>query len=143
MKNGLMKTRNPTDLIMTSTKMDWKYTPLLIQNAVACWRSCFCSHGKSSGRIFIQAKRIKRSICRHLRQRNAAHLTNAMKASNRWSVLKSADKSDEEIIKSFSVKTKWPYLHGKEKRHYYDSMDPFVITNIFYNLDLWLWSSNW
>jgi penicillin-binding protein 1A len=33
-------------------------------------------------------------------------LTNAMKASNRWSVLKSADKSDEEIIKSFSVKTK-------------------------------------
>jgi penicillin-binding protein 1A len=32
-------------------------------------------------------------------------LTNAMKASNRWSVLKSADK-DEEIIKSFSVKTK-------------------------------------
>jgi penicillin-binding protein 1A len=27
-----------------------------------------------------------------------------MKASNRWSVLKSADKSDEEIIKSFSVK---------------------------------------
>jgi hypothetical protein len=29
--------------------------------------------------------------------------------------LKSADKSDEEIIKSFS-KTKWPYLHGKEKR---------------------------
>jgi hypothetical protein len=28
-----------------------------------------------------------------------------LKASNRWS-LKSADKSDEEIIKSFSVKTK-------------------------------------
>jgi hypothetical protein len=31
------------------------------------------SHGKSSGRIFYSGKRIKRSICRYLRQRNAAH----------------------------------------------------------------------
>jgi hypothetical protein len=63
-----------------------------------------------------------------------------MKASNRW-CLKSADKSDEEIIKSFSVKQKWPYLHGKEKRTLlWLQWTPFVITNIFYNLDLWLWS---
>jgi penicillin-binding protein 1A len=55
--------------------------------------------------FFIQAKRIKRSICRHDKETQRI-LTNAMKASNRWSVLKSADKSDEEIIKSFSVKTK-------------------------------------
>jgi predicted HD phosphohydrolase len=50
-------------------------------------------------------KNKKRSICRHLRQRNAAHFDQCMKASNRW-CLKSADKSDEEIIKSFSVKQK-------------------------------------
>jgi penicillin-binding protein 1A len=67
---------------------------------------CFCSHGKSSGRIFIQAKRIKRSICRHLRQRNAAHFDQCNESIKPMVCLKSADKSDEEIIKSFSVKTK-------------------------------------
>jgi SET domain-containing protein len=53
--------------------------------------------------------------------------------------LKSADKSDEEIIKSFSVKQKWPC--GKEKRTLLWLNG--LITNIFYNLDLWLWASNW
>jgi penicillin-binding protein 1A len=61
----------------------------------------FCSHGKSSGRIFIQAKR---SICRHLRQRNAAHFDQCNESIKPMVCLKSADKSDEEIIKSFSVK---------------------------------------
>jgi penicillin-binding protein 1A len=42
-------------------------------------------------------------------------LTNAMKASNRW-CLKSADKSDEEIIKSFSVKTKMTVFTWKGEK---------------------------
>jgi penicillin-binding protein 1A len=46
-----------------------------------------------------------------------------MKASNRWSVLKSADKSDEEIIKSFSVKQNDRIYMERRKGHYYDSMD--------------------
>jgi penicillin-binding protein 1A len=67
-------------------------------------------------------------------------LTNAMKASNRWSVLKSADKSDEEIIKSFSVKQNDRIYMKGEKDTIMTQWTPFVITNIFYNLDLWLWS---
>jgi penicillin-binding protein 1A len=63
-----------------------------------------------------------------------------MKASNRWSVLKSADKSDEEIIKSFSVKQNDRIYMERRKDTIMTPMDPFVITNIFYNLDLWLWS---
>jgi hypothetical protein len=62
-----------------------------------------------------------------------------MKASNRWSVLKSADKSDEEIIKSFSVKTMTVFT-WKGEDTIMTQWTPFVITNIFYNLDLWLWS---
>jgi penicillin-binding protein 1A len=73
--------------------------------------------------FLFRQKRIKRSICRHLRQRNAAHFDQCNESIKPMVCLKSADKSDEEIIKSFSVKTKWPYLHGKEKGHYYDSMD--------------------
>jgi penicillin-binding protein 1A len=37
-----------------------------------------------------------------------------MKSSNRWAVMKSLDKSEEEIIKSFSEKTKMT-VFGKEK----------------------------
>jgi penicillin-binding protein 1A len=47
---------------------------------------CFCSHGKSSGRIFYSGKRIKRSICGISDKETQRILTNAMKASNRWSV---------------------------------------------------------
>jgi penicillin-binding protein 1A len=55
---------------------------------------------------FYSGKRIKRSICRHLRQRNAAHFDQCNESIKPMVCLKSADKSDEEIIKSFSVKTK-------------------------------------
>jgi penicillin-binding protein 1A len=54
--------------------------------------------------FFIQAKNKKRSICRHLRQRNAAHFDQCNESIKPMVCLKSADKSDEEIIKSFSVK---------------------------------------
>jgi penicillin-binding protein 1A len=39
-----------------------------------------------------------------------------MKASNRWAVLKSADKSDEEIIESFGVKTKMTVFTWKGEK---------------------------
>jgi penicillin-binding protein 1A len=43
-----------------------------------------------------------------------------MKSSNRWAVMKSMDKSEEEIIKSFSEKKqKWLSLEGKD-----DTMTP-------------------
>ena len=43
-------------------------------------------------------------------------LTQAMKSSNRWAVLKSLDKSDEEIIKSFSEKVKMTVFTWKGER---------------------------
>jgi penicillin-binding protein 1A len=46
-----------------------------------------------------------------------------MKASNRWSVLKSADKSDEEIIKSFSVKKMTVFTWKGEKDTIMTPMD--------------------
>jgi penicillin-binding protein 1A len=39
-----------------------------------------------------------------------------MKSSNRWAVMKSMDKSEEEIIKSFSEKAKMTVFLGKEKK---------------------------
>jgi penicillin-binding protein 1A len=51
-------------------------------------------------------KRIKTLHCRHLRQRNATHFDQCNESIKPMVCLKSADKSDEEIIKSFSVKTK-------------------------------------
>jgi membrane carboxypeptidase/penicillin-binding protein len=68
MKNGLMKTRSPTDLIMTSTKMDTTIDSrmqLHAEEGLLTWQIF--------RKIFYSGKRIKRSICRHLRQRNAAH----------------------------------------------------------------------
>ena len=43
-------------------------------------------------------------------------LKQAMKSSNRWSVMKSMDKSEEEIIKSFSEKTKMTVFSWKGDR---------------------------
>jgi penicillin-binding protein 1A len=65
--------------------------------------------------FFIQAKRIKTPFVGISDKETQRILTNAM-ASNRWSVLKSADKSDEEIIKSFSVKTKMTVFTWKGER---------------------------
>jgi penicillin-binding protein 1A len=49
-------------------------------------------------------------------------LTNTMKHQTDG-LLKSADKSDEEIIKSFSVKQNDRIYMERRKGHYYDSMD--------------------
>jgi penicillin-binding protein 1A len=47
-----------------------------------------------------------------------------MKSSNRWAVMKSMDKSEEEIIKSFSEKTKMTVFSWKgEKRYHHDPLD--------------------
>ncbi|TRX00341.1 penicillin-binding protein 1A [Flavobacterium gawalongense] len=43
-------------------------------------------------------------------------LNQAMKSSNRWAVMKSLDKSDEEIIKSFSEKTKMTVFSWKGEK---------------------------
>ncbi|MCV9930385.1 transglycosylase domain-containing protein [Flavobacterium sp. LS1R49] len=43
-------------------------------------------------------------------------LMQAMKSSNRWAVMKSADKSDDEIIKSFSEKAKMTVFTWKGER---------------------------
>jgi penicillin-binding protein 1A len=77
-----------------------------------------------SGRILSESKRIKTLHFVGISDKETQRiLTNAMKASNRWSVLKSADKSDEEIIKSFSVKQNDRIYMERRKGHYYDSMD--------------------
>ena len=43
-------------------------------------------------------------------------LNQAMKSSNRWAILKAQDKSDEEIIQSFKVKTKMTVFSWKGER---------------------------
>jgi hypothetical protein len=49
--------------------------------------------------------------------------------------------SDEEIIKSFSVKAKMTVFTWKGERHYYDSNGLHsLLQTLFYNLDLWLWN---
>jgi penicillin-binding protein 1A len=54
----------------------------------------------------INQRIIKRSFCQHFLCRNSKDFKQAMKSSNRWAVMKSLDKSEEEIIKSFSEKQK-------------------------------------
>jgi penicillin-binding protein 1A len=44
----------------------------------------------------------------------------AMKSSDRWRILKDKDMSDEEIIKSFSVKTKMTVFHLEWRKRYYN-----------------------
>jgi penicillin-binding protein 1A len=67
--------------------------------------------------FFIQAKKNKNAPFVGISDKETQRiLTNAMKSSNRWSVLKSADKSDEEIIKSFSVKTKMTVFTWKGEK---------------------------
>jgi penicillin-binding protein 1A len=56
-------------------------------------------------RIFNQSRIIKRSFV-NISSETQKILNQAMKSSNRWAVMKSLDKSEEEIIKSFSEKQK-------------------------------------
>lgn len=67
--------------------------------------------------FFIQAKKNKNAPFVNISNDETQRILNqAMKSSNRWSVLKSLDKSDEEIIKSFSVKTKMTVFTWKGEK---------------------------
>jgi penicillin-binding protein 1A len=62
------------------------------------------AHGQPT-KNFQSIKDNKTLLCQHFLCRNSKILNQAMKSSNRWAV-KSMDKSEEEIIKSFSEKQK-------------------------------------
>jgi penicillin-binding protein 1A len=67
--------------------------------------------------FFIQAKKNKNAPFVNISDQETQRiLTQAMKTSNRWNVLKSLDKSDEEIIKSFDVKTKMTVFTWKGEK---------------------------
>lgn len=67
--------------------------------------------------FFIQAKTNKNAPFVNISDAETQRILNqAMKSSSRWSVLKSLDKSDEEIIKSFSVKTKMTVFTWKGEK---------------------------
>lgn len=67
--------------------------------------------------FFIQAKKNKNAPFVNISDKETQRiLTQAMKSSNRWSVLKSLEKTDEEIIKSFNVKTKMTVFTWKGEK---------------------------
>lgn len=67
--------------------------------------------------FFIQAKNNKNAPFVNISSAETQRiLTQAMKQSNRWNVLKSLDKTDEEIIKSFSVKAKMTVFTWKGEK---------------------------
>jgi penicillin-binding protein 1A len=67
--------------------------------------------------FFIQAKNNKNAPFVGISDRETQRiLTQAMKSSNRWAVLKSAEKTDEEIIQSFNVKTKMTVFTWKGEK---------------------------
>jgi penicillin-binding protein 1A len=63
-------------------------------------------------RVFIQAKTIK---CAFINiSTDGSYFKRAMKSSNRWNVLTSLDKTEEEIIKSFGVMTVFTWKGEKD-----------------------------
>ena len=67
--------------------------------------------------FFIQAKTNKNAPFVNISDAETQRILNqAMKSSNRWSVLKSLDKSDEEIMASFKVKTKMTVFTWKGEK---------------------------
>lgn len=67
--------------------------------------------------FFIQAKGNKNAPFVNLSNAETQKIINqAMKSSNRWAVMKSLDKSDEEIIKSFSEKTEMTVFSWKGEK---------------------------
>ncbi|OCB75413.1 penicillin-binding protein 1A [Flavobacterium crassostreae] len=67
--------------------------------------------------FFIQAKKNKNAPFVNISDQETQRiLTQAMKSSNRWAVLKSLEKSDEEIVKSFHVKTKMTVFTWKGEK---------------------------
>jgi hypothetical protein len=79
MKNGLRKTRSPTDLIDIYKDGLRKYTPLLIREC-SCMQDVSAHMANPSGRISGK-KRKKRSICGIPDKETQRILTNARKAS--------------------------------------------------------------
>ncbi|PRZ26181.1 penicillin-binding protein 1A [Flavobacterium granuli] len=67
--------------------------------------------------FFIQSKNNKNAPFVNISEAETQRiLTQAMKSSNRWTVMKSMDKSDEEIIESFKVKTKMTVFTWKGEK---------------------------
>ena len=67
--------------------------------------------------FFIQSKGNKNAPFVNISSAETQKILNqAMKSSNRWAVMKSLDKSEEEIIKSFSEKTKMTVFSWKGDR---------------------------
>lgn len=67
--------------------------------------------------FFIQSKGNKNAPFVNISTKETQRILNqAMKSSHRWEVLKSQDKSDEEIIKSFIEKTKMTVFSWKGER---------------------------
>lgn len=67
--------------------------------------------------FFIQSKTNKNAPFVNISEAETQRIINqAMKSSHRWAVLKEQDKSDEEIIKTFSEKTKMTVFTWKGER---------------------------
>lgn len=67
--------------------------------------------------FFIQSKGNKNAPFVNISNAETQKILNqAMKSSNRWAVMKSMDKSDEEIIKSFSEKTEMTVFSWKGEK---------------------------
>ncbi|MFE3846972.1 penicillin-binding protein 1A [Flavobacterium sp. LB3P45] len=67
--------------------------------------------------FFIQSKGNKNAPFVNISSKETQRiLTQAMKSSHRWEVMKSLDKNDEEIIKSFNEKTKMTVFSWKGER---------------------------
>lgn len=67
--------------------------------------------------FFIQSKTNKNAPFVNISEAETQRILNqAMKSSSRWNVLKSLDKSDEEIIKSFGIKTKMTVFTWKGEK---------------------------
>ena len=67
--------------------------------------------------FFIQSKGNKNAPFVNISTKETQRILNqAMKSSHRWEVMKSMDKSDEEIIKSFDEKTKMTVFSWKGER---------------------------
>jgi penicillin-binding protein 1A len=67
--------------------------------------------------FFIEAKKNKNAPFVNISTVETQRILNqAMKSSNRWAILKEQDKSEEEIIKSFSEKTKMTVFTWKGER---------------------------
>ncbi|WP_291103483.1 MULTISPECIES: penicillin-binding protein 1A [unclassified Flavobacterium] len=67
--------------------------------------------------FFLQSKKNKNAPFVNISEAETQRILNqAMKSSSRWAILKEQEKSDEEIIKTFSIKTKMTVFTWKGER---------------------------